>query len=228
MPELSKTKAHASAKHLQIDKANSSIVAVTAVAAFVVVFAIFASKALISQMNFQGRVIDGKETAVKQLKTDIDSTNKLASAYKAFTSTPQNIIGGNPQGSGAEDGDNAKIVLDALPAKYDFPALASSLEHILSSKNLKIQSISGEDDQLDQTDQSSAQPQPVPMPFSISVQGSYGAIKQMMQEFHHSVRPFQVQSLQFSGSQDNMTLTMTAQTFYQPKTEFNVTTKEVQ
>jgi Tfp pilus assembly protein PilO len=224
---MADSKKHLSTKRIQIDKANSAIVASTAIAAFVVVFAIFAAHALVGQMNFQGRVINGKEQAVDQLKTDVDSTAKLATAYQAFTSNSQNIIGGNPQGSKAQDGDNAKIVLDALPAKYDFPALTSSLEDILSHKGLKIESVSGEDDQIDQTNQTSAHPKPVPMPFTVRVSGSYGSVKTMIGAFDHSIRPFQMNSLELSGGQNDLEATVEAQTFYQPKTTFNVTTKEV-
>ncbi len=216
-----------STKRILIDKTNSRIVIYTSIAAFMVVFTLVASKTLISQAMYQNRVISAKRTAVLQLKTDIASTSNLVTAYKAFVSTPQNVIGGDPNGNGPKDGDNGKIVLDALPSKYDFPALATSLESLLTSQNVQIQSISGTDQEIaQQSDQSSSNPQPVAMPFQISVSGDYQSIQNLIAAFNSSIRPFQIQTILMSGNDSNMTLTMTAQTFYQPEKIFSVS-KEV-
>lgn len=221
-------KAHTYTKRVLIDKTNSSIVAITAIAAFVVVFALVASKTLISQAAYQNRVISAKKTAVSQLKTDIQATDSLAAAYKAFVGTSQNVLGGNPKGNGGQDGDNAKIALDALPSKYDFPALATSLEKLLTSQNVQIQSITGTDEEVTQSsDQSSPTPKPIAMPFQISVTGNYQSIQNLIDAFGRSIRPFQIQTMQLSGDQKNMTLTLTAQTFYQPEKVLNITTEVV-
>src|SRR5581483_1038404 len=92
-----------STKRILIDKTNSRIVIYTSIAAFMVVFTLVASKTLISQAMYQNRVISAKKTAVTQLKTDIASTSNLVTAYKAFVSTPQNVIGGDPNGTGPKD-----------------------------------------------------------------------------------------------------------------------------
>jgi hypothetical protein len=212
-----------STKRVLIDKTNSTIVAMTATAAFVVIFALIASKTLVSQAAYQNRIIDAKKTAVSQLKNDIQATSSLVTAYKAFVDTPQNVIGGDPNGTGAKDGDNAKVVLDALPSKYDFPALATTLEKLLTSQNVQIQSITGTDDELAQSgDQTSADPKPVAMPFQLSVTGDYQSIQKLIDTFGSSIRPFQIQTMELSGGQSNMTLTLTAQTYYQPEKVFSI------
>lgn len=217
-----------STKRILIDKTNSRIVAYTAIAAFMVVFSLVASKTLIGQAAYQNRVIDAKKQAVSQLKTNIQSTSSLVTAYQAFVGTSQNIIGGTPSGNGPKDGDNAKVVLDALPSKYDFPALVTSLEKMLTSQNVQIQSITGTDDEVAQSsDQSSASPQPIAMPFQISVTGNYKSIQNLVNTFNSSIRPFQIQTMQLSGNEKNMTLTMTAQTFYQPEKVFDISKKVV-
>lgn len=217
-----------STKRILIDKTNSRIVVYTSVAAFMVVFTLVASNTLIHQAMYQNRVISAKKQAVSQLKSDVQSTSNLVTAYKAFVSTPQNVIGGDPNGTGPKDGDNAKVVLDALPSKYDFPALATSLDKLLTSQNVQIQSISGTDDEVAQSGaDSSSAPTPVPMPFQISVEGNYQSIQSLVNTFNSSIRPFQVQTMMISGNEGNMTLTMTAQTYYQPEKVFNVSTKVV-
>ncbi len=212
-----------SAKRLMIDQANARIVAYVSIAAFIVVFSLVATKTLVSQASYQNRVIGKKRTAVTQLKSDIAATSQLKTAYDAFTGTSQNVLGGSPAGSGPQDGSNAKIVLDALPSSYDFPGLTTSLEALLSGQGVTITSIAGTDDEVAQsTNQSSTTPQPVPIPFSISVQGDYTGIQNVIKAFENSIRPIQVQTLNLTGSQNKLTLTVTAQTYYQPAKSLNI------
>lgn len=211
-----------------IDKTNARIFGITAVAAFIVVFTLVASKSLISQAAYQNRVISQNKKALNQLKTDIQATNTLVTSYQAFVSTPQNVLGGNPNGSGNKDGDNAQVVLDALPSEYDFPALATSLEKVLTAEHVQIQSIAGTDEELQQNSTTtSSNPQPVPMPFQISVTGSYGNIQSLVNAFNRSIRPIQIQTVQLSGDQNQMQMAITAQTYYQPGKSLNITQKVV-
>jgi len=212
-----------STKRMQIDKANARIVVYVSVAAFILVFSLVATKMLVSQATYQNRVIGKKRAAVNQLKTDISATSQLKVAYQGFVDTSQNVIGGNPKGAGAQDGDNTKIVLDALPSGYDFPGLTTSLETLLGSQNVKINSIAGTDDEVAQSsNQSSVNPQPVPIPFSITVQGDYTGIQNVLGAFEKSIRPIQVQTLNITGSQGKLTLNVTAQTYYQPAKSLNI------
>lgn len=217
-----------STKHLLIDKANTTVVIATSVAAFVLVFSLVASKSLINQAAYQNRVISKDRQAVNQLKTDIATSATLVSSYKAFTSTSQNVLNGNPQGSGVQDGNNAKIILDALPSSYDFPALTNSLEVLLGNAGVQINSITGTDEEITQgSNKGSSSPQPVAMPFQISVSGNYTSVQNLINEFERSIRPFQIQSLQISGSQNQLTMNVMAQTFYQPAKTLNITTELV-
>ncbi len=222
-------KMHVSTKRLMIDKTNARIVVITAVAAFIVVFTLVASKTLISQATYQNRVITADKQALTQLKSDIQATNTLVTSYQAFVGTSQNVIGGNPHGSGSKDGDNAQIVLDALPSEYDFPALATSLEKLLTSQHVQIQSITGTDDEVSQqSTKSSPKPQPVAMPFQVSVTGNYQAVQSLVSAFGKSIRPIQIQTMQLSGDQSSMSLTISAQTFYQPQKTLSITQKAIQ
>lgn len=216
-------------KRALISKANSTIVASTGIAAFLVVFCLIASKTLISQASYQGHVITAKKKALATLKSDLSARDTLVASYKSFVNTPQNLLGGNPSGSGDKDGDNAKIVLDALPSKYDFPALATSLEKLVTNQGLTVQSITGTDEEIIQSaNQSSANPQPIAMPFEVQVAGSYDAIKGFVNSLENSIRPFQVQKVELSGPQQgSMTAIIDAQTFYQPEKSLNIKTEVV-
>lgn len=217
-----------STKRLKIDKANTTMVAVVAVAAFVVAFSLVTSKVLLSQFNYQNRVIGAKRTAVNQLKSDKSAVSDLVSSYKAFVNTPQNVLGGNPTGTGQNDGDNAKIVLDALPSQYDFPGLVSSLENVLSNQGFNIDSISGTDQQLSQQgDQSSNNPAPQQIPFQLTIDGSYSSIQNAVDILQHSIRPIVIQNIDLSGTDSDLTANITAYTYYQPAKTFSIKTEVV-
>ncbi len=215
-------------KRTLITKANSSIVIATASAAFVLVFALIAGKSLLGQAAYQNRVIDAKKKALSQLQSDLSARDNLVTAYKTFTTSTTNVLGGAPGGTGDQDGDNAKITLDSLPSKYDFPALATSLEKLISSQGLQIVNISGTDQELtEKSNQSSAEPKPIPMPFQVQVSGSYDAIQDLVKVFERSIRPFQVLKVDLSGNQGSMTATIDAQTYYQPEKSLNIKSEVV-
>lgn len=212
-----------------IDKTNTTVVVVTSIAAFVTIFCLVASKTFISQAAYQNRVLSAKNRAVAQLKSDLATSNELNASYKAFVGKDTNIIGGSKDGSGPQDGNNAAIILDALPSSYDFPALATTLEKLTTQiPGLSISNITGTDDEVNQGSNTvSATPTPVEMPFQLSVTGDYNAIQQLIDRFEHSIRPFQIQTMNISGDQGNLNLNLTAQTFYQPAKTFNISTKVI-
>src|SRR4051812_12625673 len=215
-------------KRSLITDANSKIVIATAIAAFLVVFSLVACKALLGQASYQNRVISEKKKALSQLQSDLNARNSLVSSYRAFVGTTTNVLGGNPKGSGDKDGDNAKIVLDALPSKYDFPALATSLEKILTNQNYKIESIVGSDDEVNQqANSASSTPAPVDMPFQITVSTSYSSLQTLLSTLEKSIRPIQIQSMDLSGSDATMQISITAKTFYQPEKSLTISQKVV-
>lgn len=217
-------KPQTSTKRIAIDKANAQMVVAVSIASFVTVFCLVASKAVFSQNNYQARITAAKEKAHQQLVKNLAAYGGLSTAYQKFISTPTNVIGGNTNGSGDNDGDNAKIILDALPSSYDFPALTSSLEKILSNQSLKVSGITGTDDQLNQQNNlSSPTPQPVSMPFSFTISNaSYTAVQQLIAKLQQSIRPIQIDSIDLNGGTNNMTLTINAHTYYQPGKSLNI------
>jgi hypothetical protein len=218
----------ASTKRSLITQANRKIVLVTAIASFLVVFSLVASKTLLSQITYQNKIISGEKQARTMLQSDLDARDNLVNSYQAFINTPQNILGGNPDGTGSQDGNNSKIVLDALPSTYDFPALATTLEKLILSQNLQITGITGTDQELtEENNQSSPNPEPVAMPFQIQVGGSYQSIQNLITLFQQSIRPFQIQSVELNGNESSMTASITAQTYYQPQKTLNISTQVV-
>lgn len=215
-------------KRTLISKASSRMVIATSVAAFVVVFALVAGKSLVSQLSYQNRVISAKKEALTQLQEDLAALGTLKSSYQQFVTENPNVLAGNLDGTGELDGDNAKIVLDSLPSKYDFPALTTSLEKLITSQGLQITGIAGTDEEVIQQDkQTSTEPAPIAMPFQVQVNGSYTSIQNLVGVFQRSVRPFQIQTMELSGDESSMVVSINAQTFYQPEKSLNIKSEVV-
>jgi len=207
-----------SPKRMLIHKDNTTISIVIGLASFVTIFSLVACKSLLSQSAYQGRVINAQKKAQKQLKANVDSVNKLKASYEDFIGTPENILGQSTVGvNGAQaNADNGRIVLDALPSKYDFPALTTSLEKILKSGGYTIEAIAGIDNEALAT-QTSGAPEPVEMPFQLTTSGNYDSIKALTDTFQRSIRPFVMTSFELSGSDNKLRIAVSAKTFYQPE-----------
>ena len=213
-----------------ISKASATIVSSVGIASFVTMFCLISIKVLIDQRSYQSRVITAKSEALDKLNENIEAVKTLETQYKVFadTSITSNILGGNPKGDGDLDGDNARIVLDALPSKYDFPALASSLEKIINKGGYKIDALTGTDDEVTQAKKKQeSQPKPVNMPFKVAISGNYKSITKFVDVLEYSIRPFEVISLSLSGEDGELRLGVSAQSYYQPGKTLNITTKEV-
>lgn len=217
-----------SVKRSLIDKSNTRVVIIVSTAIFAVIFSLVAAKTLWSQAVYQGKVITAKTEAKKQLQADVKVATTLHAAYAAFVGTTTNIIGGTSAGVGEKDGDNAKIILDALPSKYDFPALTTNLEALVQDQQIELTSLNGTDDEIAQsTNTASSDPQAVEIPFTLTVSGDYGKTQALIGALEHSIRPIAVRTLDITGNQGKLTTNISAVTYYQPAKSLNVRTKVV-
>ena len=214
-------------KRAMIDKANASMLAIIGVTSFLVTFSLISCRALLSQGGYQGRVIKAKDTALKQLKENNKNISSLVSSYKTFANGPVNILGANPSGSGPLDGDNPKIVLDALPSKYDFPGLISGLGKLLAQGGYKTDSIGGTDDEVAQQDSGSDKPQPVEIPFPLTITTDYDGAHKLLLDLERSIRPIYVNQATFTASGSNVTVSLSAKTFYLPEKTLKISSKVI-
>lgn len=217
-----------SIKHAIIERNNSFIVGMVAAAVFVVIFCGFALNALVSQSIYQQRVISQKQDALDVLIDNKEQATKLDESYKAFASLQVNILSGSSTGGGPLDGDNPKIVLDALPSEYDYPGLSSSIEKILVDGGYSIESIGGrEDSSFDIANQddatlSKAEANPVAIPYPISVTASIESAEALLKTLENSIRPFKIQTLSLSSEGDTLSLNIGMTTYFQPETGLQV------
>lgn len=217
-----------SIKKIEIDKDSRSMIIWVAIASFIVIFCSISSYSEYKNFSYQNKIINADNNAKTTLLTDIGSSNSLIGSYKNFVNTSTNIIGGNTNSNSQNNGDNAKIILDALPSSYDYPALISSLQNLLVTQGASISSITGSDTPPGSGNTSLlSSSSPVTMPFGFTVTGNYQTIQNVINAFEHSIRPMQFMTVDISGNQSSLTLTVTAQTFYQPAVGFNITKETI-
>ncbi len=218
-------RAHKSLKYDIIDKDSTKILITVGVTAFIVIFCLFAMKALISQSSFNAKVISSKEKALDQIEANRKAVEDLRATYSSFVGQKQNILGGSSTGTGPIDGNNAQLVIDALPGKYDFPALSSSVEKILKDGGYTIDSIGGADEGASET--TTAANGSVEIPYSFSVSASVENTKNLLDTLERSIRPIYVTGLSFQSTDIGLRSTLGIKTFYAPEKIFEVKSKEI-
>jgi hypothetical protein len=244
----------ASIKHLQIHKANNMMFIAVGIATVVSVFSLISSKALLGESSYQHKVLKQRHQAADQLKKNIESAKALKQQYDAFEDQNPNIIGGRggvdlaialsegQDQNGAvtvkgqvvkltgQDGDNAKIVLDALPSRYDFPALISSIEKIANLDNAPLQSVTGTDESISSAQDSASTAVPSaqqPMPFSITTQTDYNTTQTLVKDLERSIRPMDISRFSLHGNGTSMSATIESSTYFQQPIQLRIIEKEV-
>jgi Tfp pilus assembly protein PilO len=206
MKTFDKTKV--SAKHLLVDKNNNTILYAAAITVAVIIFCIVAINSLAGQIAYQNKVIGLKDQADQQLQANITAADALVTAYRQFESTEESIIG--------TAANNSVIVLNALPSKYDFPALAASLEALVRDSGASLNAITGIDEEA-QAQQGSVDPQPIEIPFQLSATGNLMSIEALVTNLGRSIRPINIISITLSASGSQIQANISAKTYYQPE-----------
>jgi hypothetical protein len=217
---------------IKLSKEQSQMMAIIIIATVVTVFCLVSAKALMSQALYQSKVISARNKSADQLKTNIANANTMVDQYKnVFIGTgSENIIGGkndpNPYAP-PPDGDNGRIVLDALPTVYDFPALLTSMSKLLSNDGIGGQSIGGTDQSVSATNISASNPTPVPIDITVSGSGTYANANKLITDLERSIRPFDVTHITLGGNESTLNVALNVTTYYQNGKTLSITTKEV-
>lgn len=198
-------------KRQAIDNAKNTVVATMVVASIVISFSVVTINFLWGLRGFNSRVISEKEKARDVLEENVENIEVLKDNFSIF-----------------ERGDvTSQEVLDALPSKYDFAALITSVDSLAKRSGMLLESFSGEDRSLNAL-QEDTQPTPIEVPFNITVSGDYEGLQDFINVLHRSIRPIAVESLELSGSDESITAEIRLITFYQPQTSIDVETKEIE
>lgn len=198
-------------KRQLIEKSSSTIVVAVVIAAIAVSFSVVTLNFLWDLSAHYNRVIAEKNKASSILDDNVGNIDNLVAGFNVFEA-------GNVKST---------TVLDALPSKYDFPALATSMESLVSRSGLTMKSFSGKDQEVEAT-QESTSPQPVEIEFSLAVEGDYRDIQKFIEDMDRTIRPMKITRIELKGSDSHMNANMTVITYYQPATSLEVETRTIE
>jgi hypothetical protein len=140
-------------------------------------------------------------------------------------------LGGKTLNLSGQDGDNAKIVLDALPSSYDFPALISSVEKVANQDHIPLQGVGGTDQGSSPTAASAAPTtsasQYQNISFSVATQADYHTVQTLINDLERSIRPVDVTQFTITGSGNNLNVSVQANTYYQSPITLQIKNKEI-
>lgn len=215
---------------IKFDKSNSNLYLIIIVSVVVTIFSLTSTKALLDQASYQRRVINARQATVKQLRANLQDAKSLVEQYAIFNSGTANAIGGKNSSDPnvvPPDGDNARIILNALPSNYDFPALISSMAKILADDQIGTPSVGGNDQSVQIDSSPQADTSPIAIPLTIGGTSDYSSVQKLVRDLERSTRPFDITSLQLHGSNSNMSLSLEVNTYFQPAKKLNLSDKEV-
>lgn len=209
-----------STKHLQIKKASSVVFLTVAAASVVVSFSIVFLNILWGTSQFNAKVQDKQEETRDTLIDNLEVAPKLQQSFNNLE------IGGELIPGQQNDKKNSEVVLDALPSKFDYPALVSSINNLAKTTSVSLSSVQGTDIG-EEAAQTSNSPEPVEIPITVEVEGPYDSIKKFLQGIENSIRPLNVINMNLSGTDKNLRATVVLNTYYQPAVNLNVESEEV-
>lgn len=201
-------------KKALIKKAGSQVFIAVVIGSIVVSFSVIFIKFLWGIKVHNDHVWAEKNTAKIALENNVKNLDELKRSYLLLDNN---------------ESVNARTILDALPSKYDYPALATSIENLVTkgSSPVVLTGFTGTDQQLE-VQQKSSNPQPVEVPFTVTVKGSYDNIKGFIERLQKSIRPMKVANLSLSGNNADMEATIDVVTYYQPAQDLTIETRTVE
>ncbi len=197
-------------KRQLIERANSHIFTTVIIASIVVSASAVAISFLWGQRGFQDRVISAQEVTRDTINQNVANAQELERSFIAL-----------------EESDiNSQLILDALPSKYDFPAVASSVEKLADLGGVALDDFSG-DDLSAAAENTAIEPIAIEIPFSSTVSGGEKDVEKFINTLEKSIRPFRIDGLSLNSSANNLVLEVSVSTFYQPSENLEVRTETI-
>jgi hypothetical protein len=208
-------------KRQQIENAGRTMFIWVAIASVAISICLVTAQFLFQKWSYNNRVLTAKYKASDTLKKNLTSAKQLQDSVNALVSN-DNLASVKTN----VDDPNTKIILDALPSRFDATALATSLQQaILSRSGVTVEGISVPSDPVTSTaaggsagstTSTTIGSTPQEMKFEITVSGSYDKIRNMMLDLERTIRPMKVLAITLGGDDSAMTANISGVTYYQP------------
>lgn len=211
-------------KRQQIQQANKIVFIWVAIAAVAITVALVLAQFMMKQFFFNTKVI------AAQVKTN-DTLVKNIEVYEPLKTDVSKLVANQDLARlRVQDTDSAlQVIIDAMPTEDEPIALIASLQQVVLAKSgalisdVSLQQAAPGAETIDPTTLSGVQP----VIFSVKASGSYDSIKKLMQDMQNSIRPISVTGLKVSGSNSNMSVEITASTFYAPPRTVEMTKETI-
>lgn len=218
-------------KRQQIAGTRKEVLMWVAIASAVVVICLVVGMNIFQRIQYQMKVNTEISKTAKTMEVNVKAIDGL---IKNVNDLRANRLLTAP-GLKADDSTVFQVVIDALPTENDSVSLSSSLQNkILNRSGVTIEQISvdGESSSSSNDDDEVATasvefPVAQPINFRISIVGTYESIKQTLADIERTIRPIIINSLEISGTDDRLTVTIQATTYYSSNVNFQVGEKEV-
>lgn len=218
-------------KRQQIAGTRKEVLMWVAIASAVVVICLVVGMNIFQRIQYQMKVNTEISKTAKTMEANVKAIDGL---IKNVNDLRANRLLTAP-GLKADDSTVFQVVIDALPTENDSVSLSSSLQNkILNRSGVTIEQISvdgesssssNDDDEV--TTSNVEFPVAQPINFRISIVGTYESIKQTLTDIERTIRPIIINSLEISGTDDRLTATIQATTYYSSNVNFQVGEKEV-
>lgn len=227
-PERPQAPAVGVRKRQQIASSNKAMFLWVAGASVLVAFALVISVFLAKQILFTEKVLIEKNNTIGTLDSNLQTADTLDKNVKKLRADKNLTLAR----SSASD-NSLDVVIDAMPYAADEVALGSSLQTALLT-GASIESLTVESTDVDTaqggTDTSFIEQVGTSQPvvFSFKATGTSEQLQDVLDRFNRSIRPINILSLQLeSAGANNLTATVQAVTYYQPKKTVELTEKVV-
>lgn len=203
-------------KRQQIEKANRSMFAWVAGASVIVAFAVVAAQFMIQQGMFNEKVLNEKRATDRTLSQNLEAVDTLKGEVNTLLAN-NSLAAARAQ----SDDSNLQVVLDALPPTQDSLNLGTSLQSVLLGGNVQridsliVDAAAAAQDEFVQDASQVGTTGPVEIPFQFTINGNYDQIKNALLALERSIRPIQVRAINIEGSDNSLTATIDAVTYYQ-------------
>ena len=226
-----------------IESTNKQVIMWVAFAAMAITAGMMISVNFIQHIQYSGKVNAALGETESILRDNVENSMKELMANADVLKSNDKLLTMRVR---AGEDTVFQVIIDALPMTCDSVATAASVGHIVSLANVSAQDQDGikvdscGDEEMtieiepvvDETGMAVAtnmfeMPTPQPTTFTISVVGSYNGVQELLKQIEKTIRPITINKIEMQGSNDKLQVTIDATTYYIPKVDYQLGSKEI-
>lgn len=194
---------------------NNFIIVMLLISFLVIGISALAVKSLYTTIQRDNKVREAKSKADKQLKENVEAAPVLVEAYNSL-------------------GDEKVLLGNALPNSVDFPSLIVVLENMANFSGVKLKTVSplqlsanANSNTSTKTTATSTATAPQVYGFTIALDGTYDAMRKLLEAIESSARPMRVTGMQLTGTGSAMSAQIDVETYYQAKASLPISKETI-